>query len=183
MKIIDTFAIVNDSLFSVQYEHEGSHELDKCFDFWNDPEALRFFFESNLEDLNDPFWEGITIEEAIRKTRRDAKNLERTLIQVAEDGKMDRLNTLSTIFEPLSEGVIEKDFEKDKLKGFERKSWLRIYAIRVQANLFVVTGAAIKLTKTMNERSHLISELKKLEITKSYLQDGENDSLDLVEIY
>lgn len=64
-----------------------------------------------------------------------------------------------------------------------RPSWLRIYAIRVDVNLFVISGGAIKLTPTMNETDHLILELDKLEITKQYLLDDENDQIDFVELY
>lgn len=185
MKIIDTFAIIEDSLYAVQYEHETEfeHEWARCFNQWNNPIYLRDFFETHINDLENEFWKGITIEEAIKKTRGDAKLLENKLLEIAKTGKTNNLETLSTIFEPLSEGKIEKQFEKDKVKGTIYPSWLRIYAIRVSANVFVVSGGDIKLTKTMNDREHLITELKKLELTKEYLTDDENDNLDIVELY
>lgn len=181
MKIIDTFAVVEDSLYSLQYEHETLHEFAKCFELWNDPMYLREFFEEHLNDLNHKFWNDITIEEAIIKTRKDARQLENELLEIAETGKTERLETLSTLFEPLSEGIIE-DFEKDKAKGLQRHSWLRIYAIRIEANLFIICGGAIKLTRTMNERKHLLKELEKLEFTQDYLTDEADDNLDFVEI-
>jgi len=181
MKIIGTFVIVKDSLYSVQYESETYNEFKKCFELWNDPIYLREFFEQHKDDLDKEFWNGITIEEAILKTREDAKLLEQELLDVAELGKTERLETLSTLFDPLSKGIIE-DFEKDKAKGMLRPSWLRIYAIRVDANVFVVSGGAIKLTETMNKTDHLLLELDKLEISRNYLKDEENDDLDFVEL-
>lgn len=180
MRIIDIFAVVEDSLYSVQYDHESLHEFAKYFELWNDPIYLREFFEEHLEDLNRDFWKGISIEEAIIKTRKDAGRLENELLAIAETGKTERFETLSTLFEPLSKGVIE-DFEKDKAKGLQRNSWLRIYAIRIEANLFVICGGAIKLTHKMNKREHLLAELKKLEFTRNYLMDEEDDNLDFVE--
>jgi hypothetical protein len=182
MKIIDTFAVVKDSLYSVQYESETIHELAKCFELWNNPIYLKEFFEQHKEDLDNDFWDGITIEDAITKTRKDAKLLEQELLYVAETGKKERLETLSTLFEPLSEGVIIKDYEKDKAKGMIKPSWLRIYAIRVEANLFVICGGAIKLTQTMNETDHLLLELDKLEFTRNHLLAEENDDLYFVEV-
>src|SRR5690606_11792965 len=173
MKIINTFAIVKDSLYSVQYDTEGSNEFAKCFELWNDPIYLREFFEQHEKDLNNKFWNGITIEEAIVKTREDARLLEEELVSVAKTGKTERFETLSTLFEPLSKGVIDENLEKDKAKGMKRPSWLRIYAIRIEANLFVVCGGAIKLTPTMNERKHLTLELEKLDFTHNYLQDDD----------
>ena len=181
MKIISTFAVVEDSLFSVQYESEAAHEFAKCFELWNDPIYLREFFEQHIVDLNNPFWNGITIEEAIIKTREDAKILEEELLYVAETGKTEKLETLSTLFEPLSKGVIEKH-EKDKAKGLRKPSWLRIYAIRIEANYYVISGGAIKLTPTMNETDHLLLELEKLECTRKYLLDDDTDDLNFTEL-
>lgn len=181
MEIIDTFAIVEDSLYSVQYDTEELNEFSKCFELWNDPIYLREFFEKNQEDLDNEFWNGITIEEAIIKTREDAKLFEEELIHIAKTGKTERLEILSTLFEPLSKGVIE-DFEKDKAKGVHRPSWLRIYAIRIDFNLFVVCGGAIKLTPTMNNRDHLKLELEKLEFTRNYLKNEDDENLEFFEL-
>lgn len=181
MKIINTFAVITDSLYSVQYEDESLHEFEKYFDLWNNPMYLREFFEEHEKDLKSGFWSDITIEEAIIRTRKEAKSLEKKIKQLAEYGKVDPDETLSTFFEPLSVGKIEK-FEKDKAKGLSRKSWLRIYAIRIDVNFFVVCGGAIKLTKTMNTRTHLLKELEKLEFTRNYLMENEEDNLDFVEL-
>lgn len=182
MKIINTFAIVKDSLYSVQYESEELNEFAKYFELWNDPIFLRAFFEQHKEDLDNEFWKGINIEDAIIKTREDARLLEEELFYIAETGKTKRFETLSTLFEPLSKGAIVEHFEKDKAKGMKRSSWLRIYAIRIEANVFVICGGAIKLTPTMNNRSHLILELDKLEFTRNYLLDGEEENLEFVEL-
>src|SRR5699024_2168740 len=69
MGIINIFAVIEDSLYSVQYENETLHEFEKYFDLWNDPIYLREFFEEHLEDLKSDFWKNITIEEAITRTR------------------------------------------------------------------------------------------------------------------
>lgn len=179
MGIINIFAVIEDSLYSVQYENETLHEFEKYFDLWNDPIYLREFFEEHLEDLKSDFWKNITIEEAITRTRKDANLLEKKLLEIAETGKTERLENLSTIFEPLSKGVIE-DYEKDKAKGLGRNSWIRIYAIRIEANIFVVCGGAIKLTRNMNEREHLLKELNKLEFTRNHLMEDESDDLEFV---
>ena len=61
MEIIDIFAIVKNSLYSVQFESEEFNEFAKCFELWNDPVYLRDFFEMHKEDLKSEFWGGITI--------------------------------------------------------------------------------------------------------------------------
>ena len=74
MKIINTFAIVKNSLYSVQYDTELLNEFAKCFELWNDPIYLREFFEQHQKDLSNKFWNGITIEEAIKTLDFSKKN-------------------------------------------------------------------------------------------------------------
>ncbi|MHC5309991.1 hypothetical protein ACYSNM_07935 [Myroides sp. LJL116] len=198
MRIVDIFEVVEGSLFSVLFEEEFKtigysnsrlhivgeqlHEFRRLFDFWNDPFQLRLFFEEHQQDLEDNYWEGITIDQAIEKTREEAKQLEAILLEYAEAGKTNRFETLSTLFKPLSNGRFDKEFEKDKVKVKGRKTWLRLYAIRVDVNFFVVCGGAIKLRETLNDREYLLKELKKLDITCNYLKDDSTDTFDLYEI-
>ena len=71
---------------------------------------------------------------------------------------------------------------EDKVKVDGKKTWIRLYAIRIEANFFVVCGGAIKLRKTLNDRTYLLKELEKLKITRSYLMDEDNDELELFEL-
>jgi hypothetical protein len=197
MKIVSTFEVVKESLYSVLFNtelgtldadknvmlNEKLHEFSRLFDFWNDPVLLRFFFTEHIADLNDTYWEGIGIDEAIEKTRAEAKVLEKQLFEYAEAGKTTRLKNLSNLFKPLSDGKIEKEYEKDKVKVEGKKTWLRLYAIRIDANLFIVCGGAIKLRKTLNDRTYLLKELDKLEMTRNYLKDDDSDVLELFELY
>ena len=48
-------------------------------------------------------------------------------------------------------------------------SWLRIYAIKLNPGIYVVTGGTIKLTRTMEEREHTLKELMKMEKVRQYL--------------
>jgi hypothetical protein len=47
----------------------------------------------------------------------------------------------------------------------------------------MICGGAIKLRKTLNDRTYLLKELQKLEITRNYLMDDDNDLLELFELY
>jgi hypothetical protein len=197
MEIVNTFVVVEESLYSVLFDSEMGvldengdkipdielHEFSRLFNFWKDPVRLRTFFETNEADLNEEFWEGITIDEAIKKTRKEAKRLKSIILEYTESGKTPRQNNLSTLFKPLVDGKIEKDLEKDKARVEGHKTWLRIYAIRVDVNLFIICGGAIKLRKTLNDREYLLKELDKLEITQKLLKDEDSDILDIYELY
>ena len=174
--------IVNNSLYSMKYDENEQDEFQRIFNEWNDIEFLESFFEENKNDLFSGFYENISITDAIFRTIEESERLEKSIKKIAEKGKQDNCENLQTLFKPLN----NKDeypvplLQKNKTYGSNNKSWLRIYAIRLEPNLFVVTGGAIKLTKTMNEREHLIKELEKIEQVKKYFvakQVFDNDSL------
>jgi hypothetical protein len=184
MKISNIFDLVKGSLYSVIYDSEQYNEFSKLFELWNDQEYLRSFFEKHQEDLNRDIWNGISIDDAIIKTRKEARILEKNLLQIAKTGQTERYENLSTLFKPLTKNFNEPDnYFREKAYGLKSPSWLRIYAIRLEPNLYVVSGGAIKLTKDMNEREHLLLELTKLELTRNYLMDEETDELENVTYY
>ena len=170
MVIIDTFAVIDNSLYTVQFEGESEDELLRIFNLWDDPQFLHDFFTENQADLNSGFFGQVSILEAVRETRREAKQLQKLLYKLAKEGESGAGGNLSQLFKPLSLSETGTKFERDKAYGINRNSWLRIYAIRVNVNVFVICGGAIKLTKTMSEREHLIKEITKLNITRNYLE-------------
>ena len=48
-------------------------------------------------------------------------------------------------------------------------SWLRIYAIKLEPGIYIITGGAIKLTRTMQEREHTLVELARMEKVRRFL--------------
>ena len=46
---------------------------------------------------------------------------------------------------------------------------LRIYAIKIESNCYIITGGAIKLTRTMQEHRDTLIELQKLNKLKNFL--------------
>ncbi len=181
MRILSIFDIVEESLYSVQYASESKNEFRRLFELWNDPIYLHDFFTEHIGDLHSGAWGIITVEEAVEKTRNEAKVMEGRILEVAETGKISRYDNLSEYFKPLTIKDTGKKLERDKGKGLKKHNWLRIYAIRIDSNTFVICGGAIKLTADMNERSHLLLELEKFNITQEYLKDEENPDLEFIE--
>lgn len=50
-----------------------------------------------------------------------------------------------------------------------RQNWLRLYALRVDKNVYIITGGTIKLTRTMQERAHTMQELDKINHCRKFL--------------
>jgi hypothetical protein len=171
MKIVDIFAVVNNSLFSVQYEGEGIHEFRRLLTLWNDIEYLRSFLNEHSKDLETDFWGDISVRQAVLNIRRDASNLERKLIELAKEGLTNRYETLSQLFKPLDDlSTGQRDFENYKSYGIAKPSMIRLYAIRLDNNRYVISGGAIKLCKGM-EREHLQYELRKLQVTRDFCHE------------
>lgn len=172
MEVVNIFEIVQDSLLAVQFNYEKTDEFSIAFNTWNDVEYLEAFFEDNIKDLNSGYFGNITVEEAVFRTIEDAKKLESYIREIAIRGKENPDFSLQNlVFTPLSKSDTSIQHLKTKAYGYEDKSWLRIYAIEIASNLYVVSGGAIKLTETMNTRKHLILELKKLDATIDFLKE------------
>ena len=55
----------------------------------------------------------------------------------------------------------------------QHASWLRIYAIKLEPGIYIITGGAIKLTRTMQEREHTLVELARMEKVRRFLLDND----------
>lgn len=183
MEINSIFEVVQDSLYAVQFVGEPEHEFSKIFRLWGDMIYLESFFEEHYEDLL-AFWEFMSIEEAVTITKGEAHKLNSSLLIAARSSMRGDSEGLSEIFKPLHSAPWRLDeFEKSKARGFRKRSWLRVYAIRLGVNRFVITGGAIKLTRTMNEREHLNEELKKMEDVCRFLRRDQKDEFGLFELF
>ena len=176
MEIIPIFG---KKLLAIRYPEEEKDEFIRLFELWNDIEYLEEFFDANINDLQSGFWEVTNVEDAIFETYNCANEFEQKLLNHAEESKKDLLSGLEDVFKPLHDNRPEGEF---LVKSKAKSSWLRIYAIRIEANVFVITGGAIKLTQTMGEREHTEKELRKLERSRDFLKEhGILDSDGLIE--
>lgn len=156
-------------LWSILFSNDC--EFDIAFMNWFDSEYLLNFFKKNQEDLANGFYGVSSIEEAIEITLDEAEVFEDYLLENSYKINEVDEHSLSKIFKPLNNNDYqESDLQKNKVRPKSAISWLRLYAIMVKPNSFVVSGGAIKLTKNM-DRDHLEVELTKLEKTKCFLSD------------
>lgn len=126
-------------LWAVRFDENDDNEFIKTVDQWDDVQWLRAFFIENINDLIAYF----------------------------------KISDINRIFHPLdnnqmSDVMLQK--EKARLKRkFGHSSWLRLYAIKLVSGIYIITGGAIKLTATMQEREHTSRELAKLERVRNFL--------------
>lgn len=163
-KILD-----NNTLWAVRYDDAKDNALQTLFEQWSDPEWLVDFFMANMADLTS-YFKITDINQAIYDTMDDNMRMQCLILDISPDADLDKL------FRPLENrrtGEMLLGKEKAKIKNRPvHGSWLRIYAIKLEPGCYIITGGAIKLTRTMQEREHTLAELRKMEAVRQFLLDG-----------
>ncbi len=168
-KILD-----NNKLWAVRYEYETDNVLQRLFSQWSNPEWLMNFFCDNMSDLEACF--KITdVNQAIYDTIDDSNELQCLILDLSPDSNLDKL------FRPLENSRTHEMLlgrEKARLaRNRNHASWLRLYAIKLEPGCYIITGGAIKLTRTMQEREHTLRELNNMERVRNLLlQEGAIDA-------
>ena len=165
------FSIITEDerLWAAWYDGEADNALDSLFEQWNDVVWLRDFFKANIDDLTS-YFKITDVNEAIYDTIEDSDRLQCLIMDISPDADLDKL------FRPLEDNrswdmLLSK--EKARLKEYRKHaSWLRIYAIKLEPGIYVITGGAIKLTRTMQEREHTLRELEKMEKVRRFLLEN-----------
>lgn len=158
--------IEGDRLWAVRYDGMKDNALNQLFEKWHDITWLQTFFKENINDLS-AYFKITDVDKAIFDTIDDADRLACLIMDISPDADIDKL------FRPLdnnrtSEMTLGK--EKARIRNRpEHASWLRIYAIKLCKGIYIITGGAIKLTKSMQDREHTIKELKQMEKVRSFL--------------
>ena len=163
MKFTDILG--NSRLWSVTYPDDDIDILTKTFRDWMNLDYLESFFTNNLTDLS-AYFHITDVDTAIYDTLDDAYELRCLILDISPDADLDAL------FRHLENSRIsEMALGREKAKGKWRKhdSWLRLYALKVDENSYLITGGAIKLTRTMAEREHTLRELARMEQVRNFL--------------
>ncbi len=156
-----------DHLWAVKEPDKELDELALLFEQWNDADYLFRFFKENIDDLKS-YFKIERISQAIQDTFEDSDVLEELILTFPYTEELD------TLFRPLDvSDTRSMELTRQKARNWERErhdSWLRIYAIRLEPNVYVITGGAIKLTKAMQDKEHTMIELNKLNKCKEFLK-------------
>ncbi|MFN8366665.1 MAG: hypothetical protein U0Y96_05425 [Candidatus Kapaibacterium sp.] len=138
------FALVNES---------GVNVLDEALEFWNDPKSLRKYFKSNSNVLK---YYNMDVNTAVLKTTEIARKIEDTLC--------DNQFCLDELFEKIDNRNYSY-LEPDKYIH----KWLRLYAIMLEPNHYVIVGSAIKQSQVMQDNPHTAAELENVFKVRDFL--------------
>jgi hypothetical protein len=140
-------------LHAVKLENDFD-EFERIINFLSDASQLEEYFNENPDVL---IHYKISIEDAIEKTLEAA-------IELYEHIEKYK-NNLNLIFEPLKKLGGEHVLHRMKYKS----TWIRLYAIQIESQYFIITGGAIKQSQKMSDHPDTKKELSKLEKVRDYL--------------
>ncbi|WP_298713799.1 hypothetical protein [Chitinophaga sp.] len=168
MKLITIFGEKTNAVYAIHYNGQHCDELDRLFFLWSDIEYVKSYLQERKDLLAEAFRVGISIEEAAWEIKIEAELMEDELKAHYRNG------LLQSLFMPLRKGDAKiYVFQQTKSKSRSRRIWrpkLRIYAIRLAANCYVITGGGIKLTKAMQDCPILMAELTKIKKCVAFLK-------------
>ena len=179
---MDIEAIYEPYIYSIKYDGQEQSEYDRLFDAWNDITEVVEFMRTYQEYLNDPIWgERYTPESAARKVRDEAIELEDLFDDLYENATHGETPDFDSHFKFLGGKYQVYEYIPMKSYGTGRPSFLRIYAIKLKNNLYVITGGGIKLADTIQDspdlQNHVLQNIDK--VRAWLIQNGIMDEQDL----
>lgn len=160
MRIVSIF---DDRLYACQYEEVEDNEYYRLLNLWDDPEYIaQFYHDNQVYFERDRLNKDVTLYEFAEAVADDLDQLE----DILDDYANNTCQKLELFFRPLH----DKEYPPTSLSYRKRQfKYLRLYAIRLDDETFLITGGAIKITKTMQEHRDTSKELDKLKSCKRLL--------------
>lgn len=152
---IDTIFVGH--LYAFHHEMEADNEFDRVMNLWTNVRYLKLFAqENNVADISafveDRLEDADEIQDVIEEIRNNNDILKYFFKSLYNNEAGGRTLSLR--------------------KGKKPYNYLRLYAIRIDDNCFVITGGAIKMSLEMKDHPLTDRELQKLNWAKSYLEDN-----------
>jgi hypothetical protein len=165
---------LGEGLHAIKYDGQSKNEYDRLFEVWTDTFLVQKFFIKNQDYIREAYFERMWISELITKVLNEAEELQRLFVEYTDENAVEKLESL---FKPLDNNEYKiPPFQETKAKVFTsikfRKPILRLYALRIDSNTFILTGGAIKITGTMQEHPDTNRELDKLKEAKEWLENN-----------
>ena len=171
---MDIFEIIPNHLYSIKYDEENSTQYCRLLnDEWTDVNYLVTFFRSYPEFTENEFWGflGNKPEKAASRVLKDAYLLERELKERADNSDNEDFPDLDDFFKPLR-GKYGYSIKNMPVKGYGimDSTFLRLYAIRLDKNCYLLVYGGIKLNdKIQNSPILRDNVFQKMDMVRSYL--------------
>ncbi|MDE6418551.1 MAG: hypothetical protein K2K49_05020 [Duncaniella sp.] len=173
---MDIINLFSDTLFSVKFDDSGLAEYHRFFNEWKNLDYLTDFFEQYREHINTPFWLNAGLEpnkpeQSARRVIHEADLLETQIKTLALNSANGTRPDLDSYFQRLGGKYnFLWSFEPHKSYGPLTPSLLRVYAIKIEPNCYLIVHGGIKLGSTI-QNSPVLKDMvfKKIDLTLNYL--------------
>lgn len=156
MKIVSIFA---EQFCAFDYDTEAYDAYRSLLELWNDIDYLLKFYEENKKDIPRKYGK----YEFVDAIQDAAADINETLENIVGDPE----RSLDEVFKPFH----NQEYQTKVLSIRKNaKQYLRLYAIRIESDIYVVTGGAIKFTRTVQERPHTNRAYEQLKTGRDYLE-------------
>lgn len=156
MKIVSIFGT---QLFSFYFEMETDNELSRLLGLRNNFSYLNEFTETHHHDIPILY----SKEDIMFHIREDALEIDRFLMNLS----IEKYFNWNLIFKPLNNNEYYVTMLSEQKW---RKRFLRLYAIKIDHDCYVITGGAIKFHHHNKDRPHTQNEMNKLSMCRDFLQ-------------
>jgi len=180
--------IYPDILFAVKFKEEDQDEYARAFSLWQDLDYLVEYFSRNKHLLESSFWKSSCIpnevEDLAQQVIDESFDLEEYIDKIAENTIKGDEEDFDSFFKELGGKYnILREYIPHKSYGTNSPTMLRLYAIRIKSNCYLIVHGGIKLTKEIQGTPELNSVLfAKIDRVISYLKaEGVIDETDLIE--
>ncbi len=162
--ILEIVSIYPDYLFAVKFDDKDHNEYEAAFSLWRDLDYLVDFFDKNKNLLETKFWHNAgysTDSEDLAKSIVDESfAFEKHIKRIAANTTNSEKPDFDEFFQELGgQYKFIREHVPHKSYGTASPTMLRLYAIRVSANCYVVIHGGIKLTKKIQDTPQLRKEL------------------------
>jgi len=162
---MEIIAIFPPFIYSVKYDNQTNNEFDRLFDEWNDITNVLDFLMEHKDMLKATIWKKASEPElAARQVLDEAEALEQLFDELNDHTFAGDKPDFDSHFHYLDgKYKFELEYEPMKSYGDGTPSLLRMYAIKMDRNTYLITGGGIKLGATIQDspglQDHVIQNI------------------------
>lgn len=181
---MEIVAIYPPYIYSIKYDEEYENEFDRLFEEWNDLGKILLFLEVHAEYLKSDIWKKVPEpEQAASQILHEARMLEDLFDELNKNIQNGKKPDFDTHFQYLNGNKYQCELRYIPMKSYGtlNPSLLRIYAIKLAPNTYVITGGGIKLARSIQDSPGIKDHVfRHIDIVRKWLKDnGVFDSDDL----
>lgn len=153
--------IYEDYLYSIKFDEADTDEFSRTFQLWNDLDYLVDFFKRNAKYVEQPFWKEAGLdstvpEESAKRVARESIVLASHIKNLAKNVDDGKHPDFEDFFKPLGgKYTYVRELEPNKSYGTFNPSLLRLYAIKLETNVYIIVCGGIKLGSTIQNSPEL----------------------------